>query len=155
MGVQGAGKTTIGSLLARELSFEFADADDFHSAVNIEKMRQGIPLTDADREPWLSALHHAIAQWLTDKRNVVLACSALKDSYRDRLLVSSEVKLVYLKASWGVILSRLKLRSGHYAGENLLHSQFADLEEPTNALIVDASLRPGQIVGEILDALKL
>lgn len=155
MGVQGAGKTTIGSLLARELSFEFADADDFHSAVNIEKMRQGIPLTDADREPWLSALHHAIAQWLTDKRNVVLACSALKDSYRDRLLVSSEVKLVYLKASWGVILSRLKLRSGHYAGENLLHSQFADLEEPTDALIVDASLRPGQIVGEILDALKL
>ena len=155
MGVQGAGKTTIGSLLARELSFEFADADDFHSAVNIEKMRQGIPLTDADREPWLSALHHAIAQWLTDKRNVVLACSALKDSYRDRVLVSSEVKLVYLKASWGVILSRLKLRSGHYAGENLLHSQFADLEEPTDALIVDASLRPGQIVGEILDALKL
>lgn len=155
MGVQGAGKTTIGSLLARELSFEFADADDFHSAVNIEKMRQGIPLTDADREPWLSALNHAIAQWLTDKRNVVLACSALKNSYRDRLLVSSEVKLVYLKASWGVILSRLKLRSGHYAGENLLHSQFADLEEPTDALIVDASLRPGQIVGEILAVLKL
>jgi gluconokinase len=149
MGVQGAGKTTIGSLLARELNFEFQDADNFHSAANIEKMRQGSPLTDADREPWLSALHDAVARWRAEKRNVVLACSALKGGYRDRLLLGPEVKLVYLKASYDVIRERLKLRRDHYAGQNLLQSQFADLEEPTNGLTVDASLPPTDIVHEL------
>ena len=149
MGVEGAGKTTIGSVLARELNFEFHDADAFHSPENVEKMRRGIPLTDADREPWLAALHDAIEQWLGDKRNVVLACSALKINYRARLLVNADVKLVYLKATYDVILNRLKFRQGHYAGENLLQSQFAALEEPINALTVDASLPPGEIVREL------
>lgn len=149
MGVQGAGKTTIGSLLARELNFEFQDADNFHSAANIDKMRRGIPLTDSDRAPWLAALHHAIEGWRHQKRNVVLACSALKAKYRFTLLVGSDVRLVYLKTTFDVILNRLKLRHGHYAGENLLKSQFADLEEPTDALIVDASLPPAEIVHEL------
>ena len=149
MGVEGAGKTTIGSLLARELNFEFHDADSFHSAANIEKMRRGIPLTDADREPWLAALHEAIEQWLTHAKSVVLACSALKKSYRDRLVISPDVKLVYLKAPYEVILNRLKLRQGHYAGDKLLQSQFADLEEPTDAFIADASLAPSEIVREL------
>jgi gluconokinase len=149
MGVQGAGKTTIGLLLASKLNFEFQDADNFHSAANIEKMRSGIPLTDRDREPWLAALHDGIERWLADKRNVVLACSALKANYRERLLVSAEVKLVYLRATSEVVLNRLKLRHGHYAGENLLQSQFADLEEPVNALIVDAALAPSEIVREL------
>jgi len=149
MGVEGAGKTTIGSLLADDLKFEFQDADSFHSPANIDKMRHGIPLTDADREPWLAALHSAVVQWLTARRNVVLACSALKNRYRDRLLVSPEVKLVYLEAPYDVILNRLELRQGHYASESLLQSQFADLEEPDSALIVDASLAPGEIVREI------
>jgi len=155
MGVEGAGKTTIGSLLARELNFEFHDADAFHSAANIDKMRRGIPLTDADREPWLAAMHDAIEQWLKKSSNVVLACSALKNSYRKKLLVSPEVKLVYLKASYDVILNRLKLRHGHYAGERLLQSQFADLEEPANALAVHASLPPLEIVQELRSKLGL
>jgi gluconokinase len=154
MGVQGAGKTTVGSLLAHELDFEFQDADNFHSAANIEKMRRGTPLTDSDRAPWLAALHDAITHWLADKRNVVLACSALKAIYRDRLLVSPEVKLVYLKATYDLILSRLKLRHGHYAGENLLHSQFADLEEPTAALTVDASRPPNELARQLLETLR-
>lgn len=149
MGVQGAGKTTIGSLLARELNFEFQDADNFHSPANIEKMSRGISLTDTDREPWLSALHDAVTRWLAERRNVVLACSALKGGYRNRLLVGPEVKLVYLKASYEVVLNRLELRQDHYAGKNLLQSQFADLEEPANALTVDASLPPAEIVREI------
>src|SRR5581483_2263579 len=97
MGVTGAGKTTIGQALARELHWRFADADSFHSAANVAKMRAGVPLTDADRAPWLSALHDAIAAWLAAGENVVLACSALKVSYRALLLVSPEVKLVYLR----------------------------------------------------------
>jgi gluconokinase len=146
MGVEGAGKTTIGSLLARELKFEFQDADSFHCAENIAKMRSGIPLTDADREPWLAALHDGIETWLAENRGVVLACSALKRRYRDRLLVSNQVKLVYLKAPHALVLNRLKLRHGHYAGQDLLQSQFADLEEPSNALVIDASLPPPEIV---------
>jgi len=149
MGVEGYGKTTIGSLLARELNFEFRDADSFHSPANIDKMRRGIPLTEADREPWLSAMRDAIRGWNTERRNVILACSALKNRYRDRLLVSSDMKLVYLKASYDVILNRLKLRQGHYAGEKLLNSQFTDLEEPTGALTLDASLPPDEIVREL------
>ncbi len=150
MGVEGAGKTTVGSLLAGHLNFEFQDADAFHSTANVEKMRAGVPLTDADREPWLAAMHASIVQWLSEKRNVVLACSALKNHYRVRLLVAPEVKLVYLKVSYEVVRERLKVRHHHYAGENLLESQFADLEEPTSALIVDASLPPAEIVRDLL-----
>lgn len=154
MGVEGAGKTTIGSLLADELNFEFQDADKFHSAANIEKMRRGVPLTDADREPWLGALRDAIVRWRSEKRNVILACSALKTNYRARLVLGPDVKLVYLKATYDVILNRLKLRHGHYAGENLLQSQFADLEEPNNALTVDSSLPPTEIVRELRSRLQ-
>lgn len=149
MGVLGAGKTTIGSLLARELGFEFQDADSFHSAANIEKMRRGVPLTDADRAPWLEAMHKAIRRWLSEESNVVLACSALKRSYREKLVISTQVKLVFLKASYRVILDRLKLRQGHFAHEDLLASQFADLEEPFEALVVDASGSPQEIIDAI------
>jgi gluconokinase len=155
MGVEGSGKTTIGLLLARDLNFEFADADNFHSGANIEKMRRGIPLSDSDREPWLAALHNAIEEWLHEKRDVVLACSALKAKYRAGLVLGPDVKLVYLKVSYDVVLNRLKLRRGHYAGENLLQSHFADLEEPTQALAVDASLPPTEIVREIQSRLEV
>ena len=149
MGVEGAGKTTIGTLLARELNFEFHDADGFHSPQNIAKMRGGIPLTDADREPWLTALHDAIQCWLKETRDVVLGCSALKRRYREKLMVNHQVKLVYLQASYDVVLPRLKVRQGHYAGEKLLQSQFADLEEPADAITADANLPPGEIVREL------
>src|SRR5208282_3058252 len=103
MGVTGVGKTTVGELLAVQLGWEFADADSFHSAANVEKMRQGIPLDDADRGPWLQAMRDAITRWIAEKRNVALACSALKAAYRQELFVSGDVKFVYLKGSYELI----------------------------------------------------
>src|SRR5215471_15109486 len=137
MGPTGSGKTTVGSLLAQRLGREFVDADAFHSAANKEKMHQGIPLTDADRLPWLEAIHEQILRWLVEKQNVILACSALKQSYRDLLWSGPEVRLVYLKGSYDLIYQRLLSRKGHFADEHILAGQFADLEEPTSAIIVD------------------
>ena len=155
MGVVGAGKTTVGRMLAAQLKWEFADADDFHPASNVEKIRNGIPLTDADREPWLDSLHRAIVEWIAIGKNVVLACSALKSSYRSKLKVSQEVSFVYLKGSASLIAERLRTRHGHFAGESILASQLADLEEPDEAVIVDISSAPQQIVEEIRKALGL
>jgi gluconokinase len=149
MGVLGAGKTTIGTLLARELGFEFHDADSFHSAANIEKMRLGIPLTDSDRAPWLEAIRHAMLQWLSARRNVVLACSALKRIYREKLLVDGNVKLVFIKATYDLIQARLQTRHGHFAGQQLVASQFADLQEPEDAMVVDGTRSPGEIVEQL------
>jgi gluconokinase len=149
MGTTGSGKTTIGSLLAKRLGWEFVDADDFHPPSNVEKMKHGIPLTDADREPWLKALHDKIVEWTAEKRSVVLACSALKQSYRDELRASSDVKFVYLKGSYQLFSERVLARRGHFAKQDLLASQFATLEEPTDAIIVDAAPSPEQIVSEV------
>lgn len=155
MGVVGAGKTTVGSLLAGRLGWEFADADDFHPLSNIEKIRQGISLTDADREPWLNRLSEAIAQWTAAKKNVVLACSALKRKYRQKLSVGPEVRFVYLKGSASLVASRLHARHGHFAGESILASQVADLEEPKAAVVADITRTPSQIVDDIRKQLSL
>ncbi len=155
MGVTGAGKTTVGVLLAGQLGWEFADADSFHSQANIEKMRQGIPLDDADRGPWLEAMRDAIARWIAEKRNVVLACSALKKTYRQKLAVSGEVKVVYLKGSYELISDRLHLRHGHFATEKILADQFATLEEPEDGVTVGIDLSPEEIVKEIRGRLGL
>ena len=155
MGPTGSGKTTIGSLLAARLGWYFVDADEFHSPANKEKMHRGIPLTDEDRLPWLEAIHEQIERWLAEKRNVVLACSALKQSYRDLLWSSPEVKLVYLKGSYDLIHERLLARKGHFANEHILAGQFADLEEPANAITVDISRSPEEIVDEICARLGL
>jgi gluconokinase len=149
MGTTGSGKTTIGGLLAKRLGWEFADADDFHPPANVEKMKHGIPLTDADREPWLKALHDKIVQWNTEGRNVALACSALKQSYRDELRAGSSVKFVYLKGSYELFSKRVLARKGHFAKQDLLVSQFATLEEPEDAITVDAGPGPEQIVTEV------
>lgn len=148
-GVLGAGKTTVGSVLARELGFEFHDADSFHSAANIEKMRRGIPLTDSDRAPWLESIRQAMQQWSAQGKNSVLACSALKKAYRERLLINSGVKLICIKADYELIQARLQNRHGHFAGQQLVASQFADLEEPQGAIVVDGSRPPGEIVQEL------
>ena len=157
MGVTGSGKTTIGTLLAKRLGWEFADGDDFHPAANKEKIRRGIPLTDADRMPWLTALHREMAQWAEQERNVVLACSALKQSYREKLWQGPEVKFVYLKGTYELIAHRLQARKEHFADEHILASQFTDLEEPSpsEAITVDISPSPEQIVDEICRRLGL
>jgi gluconokinase len=155
MGPTGSGKTTIGSLLAQQLGWDFVDADQFHSAANKEKMHQGIPLTDADRAPWLADIHQQIEQWIAEKRNVVLACSALKQSYRDLLWRGGDIKLVYLKGSYELIAQRLLTRHGHFADEHILAGQFADLEEPADAITVDISAPPEKIVEEICRRLGL
>jgi gluconokinase len=153
MGVVGAGKTTVGQLLAQELGWHFADADNFHPAANVEKIRKGIALTDADRAPWLAALREAILQWNAHSENLVLACSALKRAYRDELRAGA-VKFVYLKGSRELILGRLRERHGHFATESILNSQLEDLEEPDDAITVPIDRTPDAIVAEIIAQVK-
>jgi len=149
MGVEGSGKTTIGRLLAQQLGWEFVDGDIFHSPANVEKMKQGIPLDDSDRAGWLDAIHDAIQQWRGHAKNVVLACSALKRTYRERVGIAPDVKFIFLRGSYELISERLRQRRGHFAGGNLLASQFATLEEPQDAIAVDVTPEPEVIVAEI------
>jgi gluconokinase len=146
MGVSGAGKTTVGSALALELGWEYADADDYHPVANVEKMRNGIPLTDADREPWLDSLRSLIVAWMAAGKSAVLACSALKEAYRDRLMVGASVQVVYLKADRELLRERLLLRRGHYMKEGMLESQIESLEEPADAIVLNARLSVEEIV---------
>jgi gluconokinase len=155
MGVSGAGKTTIGQLLASALGWNFVDADDYHPPENVQKMRNGIPLTDADRVPWLETLRALIARWIAAGKDMVLACSALKQAYRERLHVSPEVQVVYLKGTPQILRQRLHARSGHFMTESMLDSQLAALEAPENAAAVDADRSPAEIVTEIRARLSL
>jgi len=150
MGVAGSGKTTIGTRLAKGFGWRFADADDYHSAGNVEKMRQGIPLTDADRAPWLATLRQLIEGWMAAGSSAVLACSALKESYREELRVGREVRFVYLKAAPEVLAKRLRVRAGHYMKAGMLESQLEALEEPPDALVVDVSGTIEESVGKIV-----
>jgi len=157
-GVTAAGKTTIGQLLARELGWEFYEADDFHSPDNIKKMKAGVPLTDEDRRPWLGRLRELIERCLAAGENGVLACSALKKGYRDRLRVSEEVKFVFLRGNRGRISEQLRHRSGHFMNPALLESQFEDLEEPPpseQVLTVDLGGMPRDLVQLIKTKLRL
>jgi len=155
MGTTGAGKTTIGTMLAAQLNWQFADADTFHPGSNIEKMSHGVPLNDADRVPWLEAMHKAILEWIAARNNVVLACSALKRAYRRELRPSPEVKIVYLRGDYALFAERIRHRHGHFASEAILAGQFADLEEPTDAINIDAAKPPQEIVAEIRKQLAL
>ena len=155
MGVAGSGKTTVGEALARHLGWNFYDADAFHPAANIEKMANGTPLTDSDRAPWLAALHSLISTSLKENRPGVLACSALKESYRQKLLEGNDgVQIVYLKGSYDLIWSRLSRRKDHYMKPQMLQSQFETLEEPADALTLDVSLPVAELVAEILKRLE-
>ena len=155
MGVSGAGKSTVGSLLASDLGWEFADADDFHSAENVEKMRHGMPLTDADRGPWLGRLRARLLQWMEAGKNGILACSALRQVYRDQLRVNPQVRFVYLKGDRDLLSQRLLQRPHHYMKQPMLESQLATLEEPRDAVIVNASSTPREVVREIREKLAL
>lgn len=154
MGVAGSGKTTVGESLARRLGWTFYDADAFHPAENVAKMANGTPLNDADRAPWLAALQALISASVQENRPGVLACSALKESYRQQLLGDNDrVAVVYLKGSYDLIWSRISQRQDHYMKPHMLRSQFDTLEEPTTALIVDVSQPVAEIVQEILERL--
>lgn len=154
MGVSGAGKTLIGKKLADSLQLPFYDADDFHPASNIKKMHNGEPLNDHDRKPWLDGLARDMQQWEHDG-GAVLACSALKEHYRDRLSAGPvEIRIVYLKGSGEIIAGRLDRRKGHFFNPALLDSQLEALEEPANAITVSINKTPDEIVGEILDQLR-
>ena len=155
MGVTGSGKTRVGRLLAEQLGWTFGDADDFHPQSNVEKMERGIPLNDEDRGPWLGRLRIQITNWIANGQNAVLACSALKQTYRQELSVGPEVRFVYLRGSPELIAQRLRLRRGHFADEKILAGQFADLQEPEMAVTVDISQTPEKLVAEISEKLGL
>jgi gluconokinase len=157
-GVSGAGKTTVGKLLARELDWSFIEADDFHPVANIEKMRSGHALTDKDRWPWLEQLRQQIERSLSTGENAVLACSALKRAYRDRLRLSDEIKFVFLRGDYALVEKQLRSRHGHFMNAALLQSQFDDLEEPQpdeNVLTIELGRTPEEIVERIEAKLNL
>lgn len=155
-GVAGSGKTTIGRHLAEELGWTFVDADDFHPPANVEKMSRGDPLEDADRLPWLELLSDHLRDCLDCDRHVVLACSALKASYRKYLLIDDQrVKLVYLKIDHALVMERLRARQGHFMKAEMLDSQFAVLEEPEETSHFEISAPPAVIVKAIRDRLYL
>ncbi len=150
MGVSGCGKTTIGKVLAKELLIPFYDGDDFHPKENIKKMTSGIPLTDSDRFPWLEILANKIIEW-SNNDGAVLACSSLKKNYRQILQTNSDlVQFVHLKANKELIINRLKKRTDHYMPVTLIDSQFEALEEPSDAITIDAGLSKNKILEIIL-----
>ena len=156
MGVSGSGKTTIGKLLAEELGWAYYEGDDYHPIANIRKMSQGMPLTDEDRGPWLSALRKLIQDLLQKTQSAIVGCSALKGWYRDRLQGGSQdVCFVYLRGSSELLRQRLRSRQGHYMQASLLASQLATLEEPADVLTVDIAQEPNLIVAQIRRALSL
>jgi gluconokinase len=155
MGVTGSGKTTVGRLLAAELGWSYYDADDFHPPANVEKMRSGVPLNDADRQPWLETLRDLIRNCLERNEAAILGCSALKESYRRFLLLDERVELIYLKGDYDLIRQRLLKRRGHYMNPKLLDSQFDVLEEPEEALHIDISSSPQEIVQTIRSSLGI
>ena len=155
MGTTGAGKTTVGKLLAEKLNWVFLDADDFHPTANVAKMKQGIPLDDADRVPWLAAIHDRLAAETNAGKNCVLACSALKESYRQTIDAGLSVTTVYLKGTYEEMRAHILARHGHFAGEGILAGQFRDLEEPRNAIVFSVGHSPEKITEEVLQTLKL
>ena len=155
MGVSGSGKTSVGKSLAKHLGWDFYDADDFHPPENVAKMAKGIPLTDSNRTPWLAALHELISSNLAQNRPGVLACSALRESYRQKLLEGNDrVQLIYLKGSYDLIWSRMSARKDHYMKPHMLQSQLETLEEPSNALIVDITPSVDEILKVILQNME-
>ncbi|MEQ9551433.1 MAG: gluconokinase [Coleofasciculus sp. G3-WIS-01] len=158
MGVSGSGKSRVGQTLAQRLGWQFRDADDFHTQAAKDKMKQAIPLNDQDRQPWLEAMRVAMDQWLMADENTVLACSALKSSYRQILgIQDARVQFIYLQGSFKLIYKRLKHRQNHFMHESLRQSQFETLEEPTpsEAIYIDASQSPEAIVQSVINKLNL
>ncbi len=155
MGVSGSGKTTVGRLLAERLSCSFVDGDDLHPEANVSKMAAGVPLDDRDRAPWLKRVHAVIEKKVADSECVVVACSALRRSYRETIAGRRrDVRFVYLRGNADLIQYRMSERQGHFMPPELLASQFETLEEPDDALTVDIRGTPTEIVDRIVDAMS-
>lgn len=156
MGVTASGKTTVGHLLRDQLGWPFYDGDDFHPPANIDKMSKGIPLTDDDRRPWLESLHRVMADAEAAGTSAIVASSALKEAYRQILSDGLRtLRIVFLKGDPATLQDRLDHRVGHFMPKTMLPSQMAALEEPKDAIVVNAGQPPNVIVQQILDALKL
>ena len=156
MGVSGSGKTSVGEALAKHLGWDFYDADGFHPPGNVAKMAEGIPLDDSDRAPWLASLSELITSSLKADTPGVLACSALKERYRQQLLDGNDgVQIVYLKGNYDLIWSRMEKRTDHYMKPHMLKSQFETLEEPSDALAADISMSVDEIVQKIISEQSL
>lgn len=150
IGAAGAGKTSVGRALADALGCRFIDGDDHHTPASIAKMRAGVPLTEGDRAPWLAALHGVAAAAVERREPLVMACSALRESYRSALRGDLRtVRFVFLDADERTLRHRLEHRAAHFAGPSLLASQLATLERPSDALTVDATFPPEQIVARV------
>jgi gluconokinase len=158
-GVAGSGKTTVGALLADRLHWRFADADAFHPQANVAKMRSGVPLTDADRQPWLNAITAWMDERVAAGESAVAGCSALKRRYRDQLLAGRPAaRLAFLEISRELAHARLAARHGHFFTAALMDSQFAELEPPEESqqvIVLDASLAPGELAAQIIGRLGL
>lgn len=153
MGVAGSGKTAVGKGVAARLGWLFLDADDFHPATNIEKMKHGIPLDDEDRIPWLRALRDTLRRQLEERRSVILACSALKEAYRDTLSDHiSCLTFVLLDVDQETIHKRLQNRAAHFFPKELMQSQFAALEKPKDAIVVDAREPLEEVIDQVIQA---
>jgi gluconokinase len=159
MGVSGSGKTTVAELLAKQLGWPFMEGDRLHPPANVEKMRQGIPLTDADRAPWLDRIGEELKSWAAEGKSGVLTCSALKRAYRDRIRAARpDVRFIYVKGSETLIEARVAARHHEYMPASLLRSQFDTLEEPTpdeQAVTVDAGGSADEEVAAVIAALNL
>jgi carbohydrate kinase (thermoresistant glucokinase family) len=155
MGVSGSGKTTIGRMLADRLKWEFVDADDLHSHENRLKMQQGAPLTDEDRVPWLEALSQIILKHLENEKSMILACSALRNVYREKLGVNQDtVRTVHLRGERQELMQRLALRKHAFFDPALLDSQLEILEEPDSGLVLPGQLQPEELVERILEWIR-
>ena len=157
MGVSGCGKSTVGQLVADKLGLRYAEGDEFHSDENVEKMRSGIPLTDEDREPWLTLMANTIAEWVEQGEGGILSCSALKRKYRDRLRgdygIGGPIRLIHLNGSFKMIEDRMSQRENHYMPPGLLTSQFATLELPDEeeqVISIDIASSPEVLATEVL-----
>ncbi len=158
-GVAGSGKSTVGVIVANRLGWRFVDADSFHSPANVAKMRSGVPLTDADRRPWLDAISAWMDERIAAGESAVAGCSALKRSYRDELLAGRpEVWMVFLEVSRDLAHARLAARHGHFFSAKLMDSQFAELDPPQGeprVLVFDTIHQPDQLAAEIIERLGL
>lgn len=158
MGVSGCGKSSAGKALAQSRNWDFQDADDWHPQANVEKMKSGMALDDADRAPWLDSLTGLLAQYKNSDKGLVLACSALKERYRQRLAQGAPFVLIHLSGSRELLAERLNQRSGHFMSATLLDSQLASLELPQNAITIDIALNPAEqlaIINNALDSLSV